>query len=435
MIPHGLQLRPDQLTRRGSAVLAAAACLSLYLLIRPTLSPRTKSPKTDIVRVRSRSGIDPADPEKPAPYPPDLFPGGRDVETVYGTVRVFEWGPEDGDKVLLVHGIGTPCIALGSMARELVRKGYRVMLFDLFGRGYSDGPSNVAYDECLYTTQILLVLASSSLPWTGASSFHLVGYSLGGALAAAFAAYHSHMLRSLTVVCPGGLVRESHLGWRSRLMYSHNLLPEWLLRRWVRSRIEPQHGQSADVPNGGGDGEDEGGQADVNFDDVPISVDRSSNVVVRVGDVVRWQLDANPAFVDAYMSTIRYAPIYGQHDKVWAVLGETLAANRELGQGLQRVCVVLGDRDTLVVKDEWIEDTRAVLGEDGVDVRVLPGGHEIAISKGKEVANVANVAISSWKSCRLGGGKASKSRGSESASESGSGSGSGTRSKRNRYRN
>ena len=129
MIPHGLQLRPDQLTRRGSAVLAAAACLSLYLLIRPTLSPRTKSPKTDIVRVRSRSGIDPADPEKPAPYPPDLFPGGRDVETVYGTVRVFEWGPEDGDKVLLVHGIGTPCIALGSMARELVRKGYRVMLF------------------------------------------------------------------------------------------------------------------------------------------------------------------------------------------------------------------------------------------------------------------------------------------------------------------
>jgi hypothetical protein len=129
---YGHQFRPDQLTRRGTAALAAAACLSLYLLIRPTLSPRAKSPKTNIVRVRDRSGADPEDPEKTAPYPPELFPGGRDVETVYGTVRVFEWGPEDGDKVLLVHGIGTPCIALGDMAWELVRKGYRVMLFGTF---------------------------------------------------------------------------------------------------------------------------------------------------------------------------------------------------------------------------------------------------------------------------------------------------------------
>ena len=47
------------------------------------------------------------------PYPPDVLPGARDVTSPYGTVRVYEWGPEDGRKVLLVHGISTPCVALG----------------------------------------------------------------------------------------------------------------------------------------------------------------------------------------------------------------------------------------------------------------------------------------------------------------------------------
>ncbi len=47
------------------------------------------------------------------PYPPDVLPGARDVDSPYGTMRVYEWGPEDGRKVLLVHGISTPSIALG----------------------------------------------------------------------------------------------------------------------------------------------------------------------------------------------------------------------------------------------------------------------------------------------------------------------------------
>lgn len=62
-------------------------------------------------------------------YPPDALPGGRYVDSPYGVIRVYEWGPEDGRKVLLVHGITTPCIALGALAQGLVDKGCRVMLF------------------------------------------------------------------------------------------------------------------------------------------------------------------------------------------------------------------------------------------------------------------------------------------------------------------
>lgn len=65
------------------------------------------------------------------PLPNDVLPGARDVATPYGSIRVYEWGPEDGPKVLLVHGITTPCVALGGVAHALVDRGCRVMLFDL----------------------------------------------------------------------------------------------------------------------------------------------------------------------------------------------------------------------------------------------------------------------------------------------------------------
>lgn len=62
-------------------------------------------------------------------YPPDAMPGARDVETFYGSMRVYEWGPVDGGKVLFVHGDATPSVVFSKIAQGLVDAGYRVMLF------------------------------------------------------------------------------------------------------------------------------------------------------------------------------------------------------------------------------------------------------------------------------------------------------------------
>jgi hypothetical protein len=92
--------------------------------ITTTTARYIRSPKTSGVL----AGLSPAELAA-LPYPPDALPGGRDVATPYGAVRVYEWGPEDGEPVLLLHGISTPCIALGDLAYELVAQGCRVMLF------------------------------------------------------------------------------------------------------------------------------------------------------------------------------------------------------------------------------------------------------------------------------------------------------------------
>ena len=65
------------------------------------------------------------------PYPPNALPGARDVDTPHGSIRVYEWGPEDGRKILLVHGISTPCLSLAAVAKHLADRGCRVILFGI----------------------------------------------------------------------------------------------------------------------------------------------------------------------------------------------------------------------------------------------------------------------------------------------------------------
>lgn len=213
-----------------------------------------------------------------------------------------------------------------------------------------------------------------------------MGFSLGGSIAVAFAAYHASMLRSMTLVAPGGLIRTSHISYRAQFIYSSFLLPKWLRLRLMQSSIEPnpKHGiLSAENP-------DEAMQAGSDFDEVPIAADQPN---VKIGDVVRWQLRNNPGFVQSYLSTVRSALVYGRHHNMWRALGNqlTLRKARYAPPGLPggRICLVLAEQDVVVVKNEFLEDVKSFLRAEDIDTYVLGGGHEIAVSKGKEVASIA----------------------------------------------
>ena len=138
-------------------------------------------------------------------------------------------------------------------------------------------------------------------------------------------------------------------------------------------------------------------------DDVPVEFegakDEEEEGMPNWEDLMRWQLEKNEGFVSSYLSTFQHGPIFDQHDGDWKVLGKLLGERRRketLQKGLTggRICVVLGEKDIYVNKEEWIEDARRVLGEDAVDVYFLEGGHEIAIAEGREVARVA---MKSWR--------------------------------------
>lgn len=343
------------------------------------------------------------------------------MPTPYGSVRVYEWGPADAtDKVLLLHGISTPCVALGGLAHELVeRGGCRVMIFDLFGRGYSDtpspdGPERVEHDARLYAAQILMVLASSAVAWTGDDGFHLVGYSFGGGLAVSFARFFGSMLQSIVLIAGSGLIRGSHVSWRSRVLYSTGVFPEGVLRWFVKKRLMPRKvkGEGGDddgsvvtettmaaevVDITGPDGEEEslggrhensdasGGQS---FDNAVLLAGRPQ---LTVSSVMDWQLRNHQGFIPAFVSSIRHAPIYDQQED-WLALGKILAERRERPgtPGLRggKLLLVLGASDPVIVKEELLHDATAVLGEDGFEAVVLDAGHELVMTKSDEVAAV-----------------------------------------------
>ncbi|KIW42007.1 uncharacterized protein PV06_05597 [Exophiala oligosperma] len=339
------------------------------------------------------------------PYPPDVLPGARDVDTPYGSIRVYEFGPEDGRKVLLVHGISTPAVSLGAVANALVDKhGCRVMLFDLFGRGYSDTANDVRHDVRLFTTQILLVLASSPLSWTGKGSgkFALVGYSLGGGIATTFTSYFGDLVDSLILFAPAGLLRPYHISRQSRIIYSEGIIPETLLQRLVKRRLRtplappppPEEGSdktTAARTNVVAVDATQAVQAEVNIESNSRAIISKARPHVTVEKAVSHQLDNHPGFVPAFISSIRHGPIRTEHDR-WRIVGERLRRQnkQEEGEGggkQKKVLIVLGAKDPIIIRQEVEEDATALLGPENVEFAVFDAAHDVPIVMGSQVVD------------------------------------------------
>ncbi|KAL7927749.1 hypothetical protein ACQKWADRAFT_317930 [Trichoderma austrokoningii] len=364
------------LVRWPQTAIAVTITTTLLLLARSALRPRwgkaLPSPlKTTIPRL-------PRDEVERLAYQPDAFPGARDVDTPYGSIRVYEFGPEDGEKVLLVHGISTPCITLALIAHGLVKRGCRVMLFDLFGRGFSDGVGDLPHDERLYTTQILLVLASSPLAWTGNDAFRLVGYSLGGGIAVHFATAFPHLVSSLVLLAPAGLINAADFGAVSLFIFKSGFVPERILAYLTRIRLQQPIAASRKVkevsPSAAAV---DIAAAEATSDSETQKTDSSSIPLEQhVLMYVRWMALHHTGFIPAIMSAIRYSPLTDQHES-WRLL-----ARRKPGSTM----VLLAQNDEIIdVKGYEREGLPLVGGKDNVVWRVLPGTHDFVMTHSERI--------------------------------------------------
>jgi pimeloyl-ACP methyl ester carboxylesterase len=123
----------------------------------------------------------------------------RFVPTSQGVMHVRVSGPEQGPVVLLVHGGAVGGQGFATWRKPLVDAGFRVVVPDLLGYGYSERP-DVPYTREFYTRQLRELLDGLGVR----APAHVVGASLGGAIATAFTAENPGRVASLALMAPSG---------------------------------------------------------------------------------------------------------------------------------------------------------------------------------------------------------------------------------------
>lgn len=150
----------------------------------------------------------------------------------------YRWsGRTRGPVIVLVHGLITPSVVWDQIIPALNDLGFRVLSYDLYGRGFSDlprGEQSLAY----FVRQLDELLADQGID----EDITLIGYSMGGSIVTAFAAAQPHRVARVLLVASAGIeLKVSRLEQFCRKVpvlgdWSHRLIVARQMRRGVAAK-------------------------------------------------------------------------------------------------------------------------------------------------------------------------------------------------------
>ncbi|UUZ87223.1 alpha/beta hydrolase [Paenibacillus sp. P26] len=178
---------------------------------------------------------------------------GRMIRLNQGYTHVVEEGPADGTVIVLIPGATLPLWIWKDLPKTLVDKGYRVIRYDLYGRGYSDRPYG-RYDQNLFVRRLHELLQALRIH----RPVHLAGLAFGRLIACEFARSHPELAGRVILIGADGFGVRMTAGDRmkfwpvigdflmqiagnKRLMDRLNgYTPKEELREWSRRNFEPE---------------------------------------------------------------------------------------------------------------------------------------------------------------------------------------------------
>ncbi len=256
------------------------------------------------------------------------------AESPSGTIHYRQEGPADGPLVVLVPGLTTPLFVFDALIPELVNGGYRVVTYDHYGRGLSDRPKG-PFDADLTDWQLTDLLKCLNIH----QPFHLVGYSMGGAVVTIFSARHPDQILSTSLIAPAGLPLPGIPFWATLPVIGDVLTRVFGHQRAARDGLESAV-DATDPPSFG------------------------NNYVLQS----RYR-----GYPESVLSTVRHFP-----------LASAQADYDRLGQNGKPVLAIWGVNDASVPFSVW-DDLHTRVPQAHL-VKVENTGHEITYSKPKLIA-------------------------------------------------
>jgi len=250
------------------------------------------------------------------------------VELRSGMTYYELYGSSGDPLVVLVHGLTTPMFVWDYQLKSLVRSGFQVLRYDLYGRGFSDRPLT-KYNSDLFNNQLMDLLSAVG----NHEPYALVGLSLGGAISVNFAALETDRIQKLFLIAPAGL-REK-MPWWFYLGVKLGLVDffQYTVGNWFLKTIGPKN----------------------------LTDDSAKQSIAR--RKIEQQLEFE-GYHRSLASTLRYGPVYGIRDS-YRTVGESdlpvhalwsredtvvpSQLHRELRQVIPQVDVTLVDEGTHTV--------------------------------------------------------------------------------------
>lgn len=133
-----------------------------------------------------------------------LLPEGRYANCANGhRIHYLDEGAADAPVVVFLHGSGPGASGYSNFKGNypcLVKAGYRCIIPDLIGYGFSDKPTDVDHPLSFFVECV-----QQALHCAGVERCTVIGNSLGGAIALGLALDHPALVEKLVLMAPGGL--------------------------------------------------------------------------------------------------------------------------------------------------------------------------------------------------------------------------------------